>query len=211
MRAEVQAAEQAGGSWQDAMDGLRVAVAHLWRGAPESERARFLRHLRPWFGAHRHRIPPPVDSRLQALREAGRLRILAGRIVDLTPRADAVEVTLKRRGATAERLAVQRVIDATGPETVAATDDPLVRSLLTEGLARADAFGLGLDVDADLAIQDRIGRTVEGLWALGPIVRGAFYDYTAVPAIRSQAAALAMRIGESLRADRTLAKPAALR
>ena len=42
--------------WRTAVDGLRPSAQRLWREASAVERRRFLRHLRPWWDVHRHRL-----------------------------------------------------------------------------------------------------------------------------------------------------------
>jgi uncharacterized NAD(P)/FAD-binding protein YdhS len=42
---------------------------------------RALRHARPWWDVHRHRLAPPVARRIAEMEQAGRLRFVAGRIV----------------------------------------------------------------------------------------------------------------------------------
>ena len=49
----------------------------------------------------------------------------------------------------------------------------------------------------DIVKIDVVVPVVPGLWALGPIVRGVFWESVAVPDIRVQAAALAETIGAS--------------
>jgi uncharacterized NAD(P)/FAD-binding protein YdhS len=61
------------------MEGLRPITSDLWAQADTTTRARWLRHLRPWWDVHRHRISAPVAAALARLEAEGRLRIVAGR------------------------------------------------------------------------------------------------------------------------------------
>ena len=47
--------------WRSVVDGLRPHIPDLWRRLSLDERRRFLRHLRPWWDIHRHRMAPPSD------------------------------------------------------------------------------------------------------------------------------------------------------
>ena len=91
-------------------------------------------------------------------------------------------------------LSLLLLIVATGLENVGATGDRLVRALLARGLARLDRHGFGLDVSDELALIGADGATRPGLWALGPLVRGVFWECIAVPDVRVQAAFLAQRV-----------------
>jgi len=52
---------------------------------------------------------------------------------------------------------------------------------------RPDPLGIGLDVTRSLQVVDCEGHAVANLWALGPLVRGVFWECVAVPDIRLQA------------------------
>ncbi|HYE29265.1 MAG TPA: FAD/NAD(P)-binding protein [Allosphingosinicella sp.] len=178
-----------GAPWRAAVDGLRPHSAALWRGLEESERRRFLRHLRPWWDVHRHRIAPEAATRIGTMVDSGRLEVVAGRIAAV----EDGEVTIARRGGGLLRRRFAAAINCTGPEgQVGRTRDPLIRQLLATGRARPDRLGLGLDVDpASRVIGDEGSPT---LYALGPLTRGAFWEIVAVPDIRGQAAGVAAAI-----------------
>jgi uncharacterized NAD(P)/FAD-binding protein YdhS len=69
--------------------------------------------------------------------------------------------------------------------------NPLVRSLLKQGLAFPDPFGLGLRVARDLRLIRADGRANDRLFAVGPVTKGTFWETTAVPDIRVQGRLLA--------------------
>jgi len=62
-------AEKQGRGWRVVIDGLRPHTQRLWQELPLPERARFLRHLRPWWDAHRHRTAPQIMERIHQARE----------------------------------------------------------------------------------------------------------------------------------------------
>jgi uncharacterized NAD(P)/FAD-binding protein YdhS len=158
----------------------------VWQGLSETEKKRFLRHLRPWWDVHRHRIAPPVAARIDALIAAGRLEIVPGRI---RSEDGGAVVTDRRGGGTVERQ-VAGVVNCTGPEgRITRVHDPLIRQLLASGRARPDALGIGLEVDE----QSRVSGDTR-LYALGPLTRGTFWEIVAVPDIRGQARRVAEAI-----------------
>jgi uncharacterized NAD(P)/FAD-binding protein YdhS len=182
--------------WREAVHEVRQAVQALWGGAPFEERRRFLRHLRPWWDVHRHRIAPAVAKRLEAMRVEGRFSHAAGRMVSAAADGEAAIVTWRPRGAReADRLRVSRVVNCSGPELdIARAGEPLLDSLLAAGRIRPDPCRLGVDVDGDSRTRNASGEASQSLFAIGPITRGAFWETIAVADIAVQAQAVARQI-----------------
>ncbi len=182
--------------WRTAVDRIRPHVQGLWASAPAAERARFIRHLRPWWDVHRHRLAPAIAARVDAMRASGRLEVIAGRIVDCAARDGAAEIAWRPRGRTeARRLPVGRIVNCTGPQgDLMRTREPLLHLLLASGAVRADRHRLGIDVNASGETIDVNGRANPRLLAIGPMTRGAFWEIVAVPDIRVQTWATARRL-----------------
>jgi uncharacterized NAD(P)/FAD-binding protein YdhS len=172
-----------GRPWRAAVDSLRPHSAALWQGLGDAEKRRFLRHLRPWWDVHRHRIAPAVARRIEALRASGRLAVAAGRIGG-GPGGET-EIALRGGGSLRRRFAA--AVNCTGPEgSIERVEDPLVRQMIESGRARPDRLGLGLEVDADSRLVGAGGTASHRLFAVGPLSRGAFWEIVAVPDIRGQ-------------------------
>lgn len=181
--------------WREVVDDLRPHLVGLWRAWTLAERRRFLRHLRPWWDVHRHRLGPGVARRLEVMRRSGGLAIHAGRIDRLSLRGDGVDVLWRARGGGPRRLRVDAVVNCTGAlGDIDQAQDPLLRSLLAQGLIRPDACRLGADVDEASRLVGADGRAGRSLFAVGPLTRGAFWEITSVPDIRSQAREVAQEI-----------------
>lgn len=182
--------------WRAAVDRLRPVTQALWASASTAERRRFLRHLRPWWDVHRHRIAPEIAARIEAMQAAGRLRVHAGKIVAAAADGAQAAVTWRRRGSAAtETLRVARIVNCTGPQgDVARAGEPLLDELAGLGRIRPDSCRIGIDVDAECRVLDAAGTASDTLFAVGPITRGAFWEIVAVPDIRGQVAALAQRL-----------------
>ena len=87
-------ADRAGHDWRDVVNGLRPLTSLLWKSMPAREKARFLRHARPFWDIHRHRAPEEVVSVIERLRSSGQLTIRAGRIRYFEADRDQVEDVL---------------------------------------------------------------------------------------------------------------------
>jgi uncharacterized NAD(P)/FAD-binding protein YdhS len=181
--------------WRAAIDSLRPHSQALWQALGVDEQRRFLRHARPWWDVHRHRIAPEVAGKLHELIAAGRLEVIAGRILAASEGYQGIEVEFRRRGAVAPQgCRFSYAFNCTGPlHSIAKTKDPLLRSLLDSGQARPDELGIGLAVDGDSRVEGG-----DRLWALGPLTKGRYWEIIAVPDIREQAAAVAGDIATEL-------------
>lgn len=182
--------------WQVAVDELRPHVQRLWERAGAAERRRFLRHLRPYWDVHRHRIAPEIAARLDTMRAARRLETAAGKITSLTPEAGGAILRWRPRRAVAEReAAVRRIVNCTGPASDITRFGPaLLRGLFEHGVARADPLKMSVDVDARCRALAADGTPTPGLFAVGPLTKGAFWEIVAVQHIRGQVATLAARL-----------------
>src|SRR5215470_4295215 len=156
VRAEIRKAAEAGRDWRAVIDSLRPDTRDLWRNLPLAEKQRFLRHLRPWWDVHRHRMAPAVAGRIERALERGQLQIRRARLGRLTPKWGGVEVELLPvAGAPAEQIEVERVINCMGPlSDLSRVAAPLIRELLASGAARPDPLNLGLDVSSEGAVVD---------------------------------------------------------
>jgi uncharacterized NAD(P)/FAD-binding protein YdhS len=202
VREEIAAAAEQGIGWRSVIDSMRPVTAKLWGGLKLEERQRFLRHARRYWDVHRHRMAPPHADMIDAMQGEGTLTVAAGRIRSMESLPDRVRVTYAPRDGSGETvLDVQRVIMASGLEHVSRTRDPLMQRLLDRGLVRLDRQGLGIDVTDGLNVLSGDDTMAERLWALGPIVRGVFWECVAVPDIRVQAAHVAVSVVARLRED----------
>ena len=185
--------------WRAAIDELRPFTPDIWRTMTPDERRRFLRHLRPYWDAHRHRLAPAVDRKLEAMQMEARLSFVAGKIVDATREGEFARVSWRTRGTDAVRTqSVRRIINCTGPSgDLAATGDPLLRALVAAGHVRQDPLRLGLDVDRHGQVADAGGRAQHNLRAVGPMTRAEGWEIVAVPDIRRQVWEVARRLGHA--------------
>lgn len=178
--------------WQRVMDGYRLLTAALWQDATQAQRARFLRHLRPWWDVHRHRIAPDAHETLEQLREDGRLVVHSGRLQSATHETDTLDIVWTpspRTSTDTGRIHADWFINCTGPaHDVLST--PLTASLVEADRARLDSLEQGLDLDGNARLLNTSGQPQTHLFALGPPTRAAYWESTAVPDIRQRIEAL---------------------
>jgi uncharacterized NAD(P)/FAD-binding protein YdhS len=196
LRREIRKVEAAGGDWRSVIDSLRPDTQDLWRNLPLPEKQRFLRYLRPWWDVHRHRMAPDVAERIGSTVDRGQLVIERARLGRMQESGGGMDVELLPvGGGRPTRLKVGRIINCSGlVSDISKARTPLIRGLLEAGMARADELDFGLDVTADGAVIDARGRTSGGLFAVGPITRGVFWETIAVPDIRIQCERLAAHL-----------------
>jgi uncharacterized NAD(P)/FAD-binding protein YdhS len=185
--------EATGGDWRSVVDGLRPYNQRLWGSWTARQRRQFLRHLRPWWNVHRHRLPPDLHDGLTAAIGTGQVRLVAGEFVGIERTADAVAATIRARGQKERKqIEIARVYDCGGVSVdVRASANPLVRHLVQTGAARTDELNIGFDVDANCGLIDADGRVSRRVRVVGPLTRSRFFEIEAVPDIRLQCAEIA--------------------
>lgn len=188
-----------GTPWGTLMLKLRPHNEALWERLDDRQQRRFVRHLRPWWDVHRHRVAPAANAKVEERIASGKLLVTRGRIPTLDPRSDEVEARIASKDAPAGRLMrVDRVIDCRGPRNSIAEDAGLLARLAARELVQPDHLGFALAVDGEDRLIDGAGRGSRQLFALGPPTRGRHWEITAIPDIRRRAAALAILLAKEL-------------
>ncbi len=196
VRAELRCSAQQNVDWRAVVDAIRPQAPALWQALPEIERARFMRHVRPHWEVHRHRIAPQVAATIDEMRGAGRVKFHAGRLQSLREIDGAAAAIFRRRG-TEEMVALRvvKVINCTGPRTdYSKYQHPLLINLLARGLIDHDPLALGLNALPDGSVCAYRAGPVGWLYTIGAPLKGVLWECTAVPEIRVQARALAERL-----------------
>ena len=186
-------AEKMGGDWREAITFVRNMAPTIWQRLPERDRVRFLRHVRAYWDIYRHRLPPDLIQKIDALRSSQQLTIHAGHIKEFIPRGDRIETIWRPRGTHRPRAQqFDRVINCTGPDyAIARSSDPLWRNLVQCGLCVADSLGLGLRTGPNGAIVDADGWPGPHLFYVGPMLRADHWEATAAHELRGHAEKLA--------------------
>ena len=178
-------ARHAGENWRGFIDAVRPHTIALWQRLSWAERERFLRRLAGFWDVHRHRMPPSVADRIQALVVEGRLHIERGWLPSVK---DNGRFSVAFQGGERE---FDWIVTCTGPDTDwRRVKESLVEAVVEHGWASYDPLGMGLMVDGD----GRVGESGR-LWAIGTLCRGCRWETTAIPELRVQAQRLAECLG----------------
>ena len=193
VREEVRKAVAEGIDWRVIVDALRPYIQNLWKSLNIEERRRFMRHLRPFWESHRHRVAPPVLAVKDQMVEQGRVRVHRGRITKIAQTQEGFEVNFVERATQEEKkLGVAFIINCTGPEcNYYKLKDPLVVNLLARGLIHPDPLFLGLAVAPNGALLNYSGQPSKSIFTLGSPQKGVLFETTAVPELRVQTQKLA--------------------
>ena len=197
LRRQCRAAQQQGVDWQAPLDTVRSHIPRLWSQASDAQRRQFVRHVRPWWESHHHRSPPLSAALVARLHQQGRLRIHAASFQGLEPAPSGqVCIRLRRRGqAQSEVVCGAALINSSGIEyDWRRVAKPLPQQLLASGLIQPGPLALGIAADPGGALIDAQGQVARCLFALGPPLRGMWWESTAVTDVAIQAKALAERL-----------------
>jgi uncharacterized NAD(P)/FAD-binding protein YdhS len=183
--------------WQAPLDTVRANIGRLWNQATDVQRRQFVRHVRPWWESHHHRSPPLSAALLAQLIEEGRVTIQAASLqaLEILP-SGQLQIQIRRRGQTQPSTVIgDALINSTGIEyDWRRVDRPLPRQLLARGLIQPGPLALGIAADHGGAVLDAQGQVSARLFAMGPPLRGMWWESTAVTDVALQAKALAARL-----------------
>lgn len=183
--------------WQAPLDTVRANIGRLWSQATDVQRRQFVRHVRPWWESHHHRSPPLSAALVERLHNEGRLRIQAASFKGLEPSTqNGVSIRIRPRGESETRVVHgAALINSSGIEyDWRRVARPLPQQLLARGLVRPGPLALGITAAVDGAVLDAEGQAGSRIFAMGPPLRGMWWESTAVTDVALQAKALAARL-----------------
>ncbi|MFO0665280.1 MAG: FAD/NAD(P)-binding protein [Polyangiaceae bacterium] len=190
-RAEIRRTMETGGDWRAVVDAIRPHTASLWSALPPVEAARFLRHVRAHWEVRRHRMSPQIGKVLSGHLATGLLRVARGTIVSARGDDDGVSAELRLRGDRGtQSLRTSWVVNCTGPADMRGGLPTPLSSLLAAGHVKADPLALGLRTGPSGEAEGEEGLQTD-LFVLGTLCKPRFWESTAVPDLRVQAANVA--------------------
>jgi len=180
------------GSSQPAIAALRPYVQEIWTRFSDTDKRRFLRHLRPLWEIQRHRIPKAHADTVQQLVNSNRLSVHAGAITSFERASSGVNVTITDSNTQTPHIFDVAFLCA-GPESdLSKVQAPLIKNLLTRGIIERGALGLGAHPTRTSLPQHARAR----FRILGPLQREALWEITAVREIRVEAEHIAREVLE---------------
>lgn len=182
-----------GVDWRSVVDGLRPHTAALWRATSLAERRTFLARLRPFWEVHRHRMALAAAAKFRSLLDQGVVKILAASVASAQAEEDGVRLYVREKGDhRLLELKAAWVLNCTGPAASnSAESNPAIGSLLVHGWVQPDPLSLGLETTPDGETIDARGAAAPDLFVVGTLRKPGFWESTAVPELRMQAAAVA--------------------
>ena len=173
------------------VDKMRAHTQRVWQKLSLDDRMTFARSWAARWNVQRHRIAPEIHAQVASAELTGQLQVHAASIERVAESGSQVQVHLS----TGKTLAGDLVLNATGPQSrFSATRSTLLQNLLRRGLITSDDMDMGARIDADHTAINREGDRSPLLLALGPLLKGTFWETIAVPELRGQA----RRVAESL-------------
>jgi uncharacterized NAD(P)/FAD-binding protein YdhS len=196
VRRQCRFALEQGIDWQAPLDTVRGHIGRLWSQASEVEKRQFVRHVRPWWESHHHRSPPLSAQLVARLVGEGRLRIHAALFKGLVPSDDGVAIAVRPRNKQGiTQVSGAALINSSGIEyDWRRVARPLPQQLLKRGLVQPGPLALGIAADTSGAVLDAQGQVSSRLFAMGPPLRGMWWESTAVTDVALQAKALAAKL-----------------
>lgn len=188
-RTEVSLAEEQGKNYRSVLDAIRPLLPEIWGKLSLKDKARFMRHLRPFWEIHRHRIPENTAAFIRQLIGQKKLTILAGRIQQVKQGNEgSFRLTYCPRGQDiSQYIDAKWLINAIGPQSDhKKINSALYRNLLDAGTVITDEFSLGIRVLPGGVILGPNGLENHRLLVVGPPAKGTFWESTALREIRAQ-------------------------
>src|SRR6201997_3982460 len=200
LAADLEHAREGGADWRQVIDAVRPRTARLWQSLGWEDQRRFLREdLRQWE-VLRHRMPPTIADAIYAAIDNGQLIIEAGEVAEVSFRGNGVELVVTTSDRSVRRRG-DAVVVATGTtwDRRSLQRSTLWSNLLAAGVASPHPCGVGVRLTTDGYLIDGSGVTIPNIVCLGLIRQGEEWETTAIPEIRTQAAAIAQLLADDTR------------
>ena len=180
--------------WRQVIDSIRPYTQRIWQNWDLQQRKQFLRHLSSLWEIHRHRMPPSSNEAVNTFLKQKRLDVLAGRPIRYQPfDSETIQIQFQPRGKTqVETLTANWVINSAGAgNQLVKRSDSLIQNLILQHKIALDDLQFGFRSNLDLQLTYLPEPELCSLYGIGPILKGTFWECTAIAEIRQQAEQLA--------------------
>ncbi len=200
VRNAIRVCESLGGSWQSTIEAVRNQGQDIWRALDPDARRRVVRHLRPFWDAHRFRAAPQIEAILDARLRSGSLALKRARLGTVSADEQELSVELRDlRAGTTETRRFDRLIVAIGPShRDILVSQPFLAELAAAGVIALDPTQLGLRTSRDGRAVHADGRADPTLFIAGPLARGTFGELMGLPQVSLYAQFIAGQVAGSL-------------
>jgi uncharacterized NAD(P)/FAD-binding protein YdhS len=153
-----------------------------------------MKRIRPIWEVIRHRIPVQSSFVLTEMISSGQLTIHKGQVQHAKLAGEQIEISWESDRKTATN-SFSKVVNCTGPESnYRKVRLPVLTDLMNKKMLVNDELGLGIACTYDGKLIGENGKTVQGLWCIGPMRKAVLWETTAIRELRIQASEIASEI-----------------
>jgi len=195
VKKHIKLSKENGYNIRSVIDSMRPYTPKLWKSFSESDKSRFLRHLNNMWNSIRHRLPNKTDDIINNLVSNGQLVFLTGNITEVNE-GDILNVKINDKKFKIDNASinVNSIINCIGPESnYNKINMPLIKNMLKSSLIENTFNNISITTE-DHLILNKGDYSSGNLFGIGPVLKGEFFESTAIPEIRVQAKNLASRI-----------------
>jgi len=188
-------------TWRAVIDSLRPNAQQIWLHLSEKDKQQFISHLRHIWGVVRHRLPIKTYEEMNQLQTSGQMEVIGGRIDNLQEQSGNISVTIQlRKQSVIRELNVGTVVNCTGPQTnYNDLQDQLIMNLMSKKMILSDPLKMGIQATINGEVLQNKQEVSKDMYALGSMLRGLFWETTAIPDIRVQTEHIAKQIINSIK------------
>jgi uncharacterized NAD(P)/FAD-binding protein YdhS len=173
---------------------IRPFTASLWQQLSITDKLAFMRHLKHYWSVSRHRMPEEAAHKIEQFQNEGRLKVIKGRIQSCQVQDDRLLIELKQHTELTQ-LHTNLIINCTGPVSdMLQSQLPLYKKLLQQNLLPIDPVLKSISSDKNFRIPLNTATPHNALFGIGPVLKGTFWETTAVAEIKEQAESIARQI-----------------
>ena len=195
VREKIGEVELSGGDWRTVIDAFRPIAQKVWLNLEETEKRRFVRHLRRIWDVSRHRMPNECADVLTEMQSANQFHLKKGRLREIKLSDERKFEVIYANNGLRNKISVNAIVNCMGSESnLNRVEVPLIKNLLTKGLITTDPLNIGINALPDGRTINKIGGVSNTIFILGTALKGVLWESTAIPEIRMQANKLALSL-----------------